>query len=148
MPGTVVLSRDAHVVEKIIIENTTYTSNRKVHRDSLIQFYRIPGEDSQSGQIEEIFLHTRAGPNGDPLTEYFLVVQPFNPLSPAQAKHDPYLKFPLLDVRLHHKELLVGLVIRAANVIGHVACCPYKAGLPEGNMQVVLALSRGISAFL
>ncbi|KAI6023152.1 hypothetical protein BKA83DRAFT_4053802 [Pisolithus microcarpus] len=140
--STVVLSRDAQFVDKITVKGTTYTTKRKVHRDSLIQFYRIPGEDSKFGQVEDIFLHTCTGPDGDPLTEYFLIVRPFRPLSPAQAKHDPYLKFPLLDVRLCHEELLPGLVIRATNLIGHVVCCPYKGNLPEGNIQVVLSLCR------
>ncbi|KAI6036197.1 hypothetical protein BKA83DRAFT_118693, partial [Pisolithus microcarpus] len=121
--STVVLSRDAQFVDKITVKGTTYTTKRKVHRDSLIQFYRIPGEDSKFGQVEDIFLHTRAGPDGDPLTEYFLI-------------------FPLLDVRLCHEELLPGLVIRATNLIGHVVCCPYKGNLPEGNIQVVLSLCR------
>ncbi|KAI6162497.1 hypothetical protein EDD17DRAFT_1477948 [Pisolithus thermaeus] len=140
--STTVLSRDAQFVDKITVKGTMYTTNRKVHRDSLVQFYRIPGEDCKSGQIEDIFLHTHAGPDGGPLTEYFLVVRPFRPLSPAQAKHDPYLKFPLLDIHLCHEELLPELVIRATNLVSHIACCLYKGNLPEGNIQVVLSLCR------
>lgn len=66
----------------------------------------LEGGEAHAGKIRDIFVHTRAGPNGDAVTEYFLLVDAFCQLTEAEVEMDPYLRYPLLNVRLYHKDII------------------------------------------
>lgn len=140
-PDSKSIFRDAQDLGKIRIKGVSYATTNKAHRDSLVLF-RDNSDHNGAGQIVQIFLHSHPGSNGDLVQDYFLVVRPFRPLSSDEMKDDPYLKFPLLDVRLYHQELLAPLVIKASDVVSHVACCPYRNSVPHSKFQVVLSLNR------
>lgn len=142
-PNSVPISREVQIFGKVRIKGVTYTTSQKAQCDSVILYHgALEDSEKMAGQIEQICFHSRPGPNGDLVQDYFLVVWPFRTLSPAEAKHDPYLKYPLLDVRLFHRELLTPIVIKATDVISHGAICPYKDSVLGGNLQVILSLCR------
>ena len=138
---SVPISREIQITKKLKIKGVLYATSQKAQCDSII-LYRVASEKSMAGQIKQIFHHAHPGPNGDLVRDYFLVIRPFHTLSADETKHDPYLKYPLLDVRLSHQESLAAIVIKAVDIISHAASCPFKDSVPGGNLQVILSLYR------
>jgi hypothetical protein len=104
------------------------------------------GQDSGpvfAGQIQDIFVHERSGPNGNAISEYFLAVKKYEELSHDEARFDPYRKYPLLDVRLCHDNLSSEVdVISLDDIVSHFASCPFETDAIEGGLRIVLSLDR------
>jgi hypothetical protein len=93
-----VISPEVQHHRKFKLQGAVFTTAQQSKNDSLILYRSDPDGATRPGQIQDIFVHSRAGPNGDTITEYFLSVQPYRQLTIEEAKSDPYLDYPLLDV--------------------------------------------------
>ena len=75
--------------------------------------------------------------------EPFVVVQQYVPLSPDDAKSDPFRAFPALDTWLYYDMFKpLNLVIRLSDIVAHCATLEY---MPEGVKNpciVVRSLDR------
>lgn len=100
--------------------------------DSSIQFTR--GGTLSCGRIIDMFVH---GGKAALTPTFFLVVQVFGELNEVQSRGDPYRQYPLLQVRLCLTQIVDTVVIRAHDILSHVASCHYIDGL-----QVVVSLDR------
>lgn len=108
--------------------------------------YRSPQNSDTivAGQIQDIFVHKRPGPNGDDLiTEFFLVIRQYQELSSVEASFDPYRKYERLDVRLCHDKLSsTVVVISPHDIVSHFSSCEYETTDIDGKLRVVLSLDR------
>jgi hypothetical protein len=94
-----------------------------------------------AGQIQDIFVHRRPGPNGRSVSEVFFNVRHYEELSYDEARSDPYRKHPLLDVRLCHDKLSTEVtVVPLDGVVSHYASCSVNVAGIEGNVKVILSL--------
>lgn len=129
---------------KIIIHGVNFTPSTRSKGNSQILFKM--SQDPKTlvpGLIQSIFLHKRPGPNGDIITEHFLVVQRYQPLKNADVAFDPYRRYPLLDAHLCHDILCESvIVISLEDVVSHFASCLYESSHIEGKLRVVLSLDR------
>ncbi|KAI0057490.1 hypothetical protein BV25DRAFT_1777682, partial [Artomyces pyxidatus] len=110
---------------KLEIDGVEYTTEHHSPADSTI-LYRSNGKRC-AGRIQAIFAHTRVDENGFDLVEHFLCIKMYRPLRPEEKHVDPYQKYALLKAELYHNDFLATTcVINAAQVVSHVACCPYS----------------------
>lgn len=121
------ISPDVQFLQKITLKGTMFSTSRSSLNNSLVNFCCAPGGTFRAGRIASIFLHTRSGPGGTTVREHFISVIAFQQLSAEEAKTDPYLKYPLLDVRLYHDNLVQETtVVKADDIISHIATCPVQ----------------------
>jgi len=107
--------------------------------NSFVFFHRCG--NSVAGQIQDIFVHTRAT-NEHPLTEFFCIVKPLQELDQVDIPRDPYRPYHLLDVRLCYDEFDPVVVIKLHDIFGHCATCPYIDPQLTRKARVVLSLDR------
>jgi hypothetical protein len=138
-----VISSEVQNHHKFKSQGAVFITAHQSKNDSLILYHPGPDIPACAGQIQDIFVHSRGGPNGNTITEYFLVVQPYRQLNAQEAKLDPYRHYPLLDVQLYHDDLNNHtVVIKASNIVSHVATCPHRNGTASKRYRVVLLLNR------
>lgn len=123
--------------DKLQRNGVVFATARKSLKNSIVQFRLFTGEIA-AGRIAKIFLHQRS----PKLVEAFVQIDKFEELSEADARNDPYRPFEHLAARLYYAEPRRTVLIRAADVVSHVACCPYTHKSIRSPCIVVLSLDR------
>lgn len=135
------LSPEAHHFQSVKVGGATLTTADHSESNSMVMFRASPLQSTQSaGQILSIFAHTRGGPDGSTITENFVCLKPFKKLSNQDSRHDPYLHYPLLDVRLYYNVFDPPVVAKVSDVVSHVATCPFTD--MGRDYRIVLSLDR------
>jgi hypothetical protein len=89
--------------------------------------------------IQSIFSHTRRSTAGSPITEKFVKIQLFQPLSPTDSLRDLYRQFPLSGGHLYYNRLsTVSQVIPFDNIVVHFCQTPMIIkGIPQECLHVL-----------
>ena len=148
-----VLRRPALRYPKVFISGIFYHTAQSSRRDSNILFTSSPGTptvmDSAAlssltnvGSIQNIFVHKRTLSNGEEVSETFLAVARYTELQASDIVHDRFRQFPIAGGRLVYDRIEETRIIRASQVICHVA--KTKLVMPEldENCAHVLPLDR------
>ena len=72
-----------------------------------------------AASIQTIFSHTRRTATGEGITEKFVKIQLFEPLSPIHSSRDLYRQFPFAGGRLYYKRLSPSRVIPFDDIVVH-----------------------------
>ncbi|KAG5223259.1 Zn(2)-C6 fungal-type domain-containing protein [Salix suchowensis] len=92
-----------------------------------------------AGQIRAIMEHTRGQDDGSHITETFLLVAPFLPLSEYHSTFDVFRRFPTSGI-LFYNRFASEILIRLRDVVCHVALTCVEAaylGIPEDCVHVL-----------
>lgn len=140
--GAIRLPPDIQDCHKFKSQGAIFTPVQQSRNDALIHYRTSPNDVAHAaGEIQDIFLHTRLGTSGTLITEHFLSVRPFQPLPSQYWRRDPYRRYPDLDVQLYYDNLEPLVVIKASDIVSHVATCPFKS--PDAtSYRIVLSLNR------
>lgn len=142
-----ILNNQVNYVSRIQHGGVTFATRRSAMRDSFIVFDESSlGHSSQTfpraGQITDIFLHGRAE-NGNPIFEYFAIIEEYVPLEKRNAVKDPYRVFPDLQARLFYRRSRPSpQVIRLHAIRAHFAALFYKPDDIDEECVVVRSLDR------
>ncbi|TFK79942.1 hypothetical protein K466DRAFT_470042, partial [Polyporus arcularius HHB13444] len=118
-----------------------FATRQKGPRDSFIIFRTAEGA-TRAGQISEIFYHLRTE-HGQAITEPYLIVDAYSPLTPADAAHDPYRKFPELETRLYYDRFdATQHLVPTSNIVAHFAAFKYIPDEIEETCVVARNLDR------
>lgn len=112
------IPNSVHNLPMIQRQGETYSGPKKTEGNSLIIF-KLAGR-RHPGQIQSVFNHTRTRNNGKTVTESFVLVRPFLPLSEEDAKQDIYRTFPSGGM-LFRDTLGECVLIQLAAVVCHFA---------------------------
>jgi len=88
--------------------------------------------------IQSIFSHTRRTITGLPITQNFVKIQPFEPLSPSHLLRDLYRQFPFSGGQLYYNHLLPETkIIPFESIVVHFAQTPMLInGITEECLHV------------
>jgi hypothetical protein len=123
-PGTQVLPKHALCPTHITRDGRTY-STRTAHRgNSAIQYRNRFMPEAWTGNIQTIWqlpldnsMHT------------FVVIQPHQPLSPADEKLSPYTSFPALMCRIYDaKSKMHPIIVEPADIVTHLTTYERPSG--------------------
>ncbi|KAM6491028.1 hypothetical protein JOM56_013267 [Amanita muscaria] len=126
---------------KLELKGFTYTTVKQSKKNSHIHYMDTISHERRAGVIEEIFVHRRVQ-SGGWVVETLFAVRPYRNLSPALAMQDPYLKYPRLDIRLHHNSFELMQVVHPDNVLNHIATCHISYAPIGDDLTVVQSLDR------
>ena len=91
----------------------------------------------RAGQISQIFLHGRRD-NGQHILEPFFVIDEFQPLSEADAQHDPYRQYPDANTRLfYQKRRPASHLVRLQDIRSHFAAL--ECDMPNISERCIVA---------
>lgn len=128
-------------------KGVTYSTSQHNKKNALILFTGSSPRKTRAGLIQEIFMHRRLKNENDWIAEPFCAVLPFKCLSQHEAAHDPYARYPLLDIRLYHNQHEPLVIISLNDIVSHVASCRIGyAGIGD-DLLVIQSLDR-VCAFL
>jgi hypothetical protein len=130
----------AYFRTRVDFKGVTFAKSSTSKSDCFIAF-RGQFDKIFVGEIAEIFSHRR--PSGaSSVTETFLLVRPFQELSGRDAIHDPFRKFPLLNIRLCYQEFSDSVVIAVTDIISHIALCPFSSTEIHCALWITVSMDR------
>ncbi|KAH9853712.1 hypothetical protein C2E23DRAFT_915053 [Lenzites betulinus] len=140
------LSPHVRTLTKLEIGRVTYGTRANHIRNSFVCF-RDPSSGNptlvHAGQISQIFLHSRIGPDKERIVQSFVVIDEYIALTDEHAGVDPYLRFPQINTRLYYDRFhSQPIIVRSSDLVSHFAAYFY---VPEGIKQrcvVVRSLDR------
>lgn len=136
-----VLSPTAREVNRTEHGKISFSTRSKGVRDSFVIFKGSNGA-SDAGQIARIFLHTRTC-NGALVTEPFILVDVYEPLSGDDENHDPYRKWVDIHTRLYYNAFQKeSRIIRLEDIVSHFAAFTYTPTALARECIVVRNLDR------
>ncbi|EGO25774.1 hypothetical protein SERLADRAFT_408035 [Serpula lacrymans var. lacrymans S7.9] len=119
--GAIPISPMVQQRDRITFRGISFTTGKKSIGDSMILYKSDREAEAHAGKIDGIFVHSRAG-TCKKITDYFMLVKPFRPLTPLEATFDIYRQYPLLGVRLYHDEFLTeSVIIKGSDIVSHFA---------------------------
>ncbi|PIL33820.1 hypothetical protein GSI_04445 [Ganoderma sinense ZZ0214-1] len=142
-----ILNDQVNYVPRVQHGGVTFATRRSGMRDSFIVFDgSSQGDPSRTfpraGQITDIFLHGRTE-NGNPILQYFAVVEEYVPLRESDVVKDPYRKFPDLQTRLFYRRSRPSPHVIALDTIrAHFAALFYKPDDIDEECVAVRSLDR------
>ncbi|PIL27816.1 hypothetical protein GSI_10970 [Ganoderma sinense ZZ0214-1] len=145
--GHPILNDRVNFVPRVEHGGMTFSTRRLGKRDSFIIFEQLElARGLQmfpcAGQIIDLFLHVRSE-HGQPVVEYFAVVEEYTPLSDLDAAQDPYRRFSDLQTRLFYRRSRPSpRVIRLGSIQAHFAALFYKPDEIAEECVVVRSLDR------
>lgn len=130
--------------ESLVIRQARYRATEDVrrskHKDSLVEYRTVAG-GKVVGRISNIFLHRRMG-----TTDAFFKIQRSGDLTAHDVPFDVYRTFSNLDARLFYEDTQGEDIVPAANILRHIAYCPFEDGRLSKKAFVGLSLCR-VSSF-
>lgn len=131
------INRFAVPLTAITDSDLSYKISDSSPGDSNVVFTDEAG-DWRAGSICQIFKHTRMQ-EGDRVTETFLVINEYLPLSPSHSRGDPYRKFPIAGGRLFYSQFTsLPIILTIADVKCHAVVT--SRSLPGTSIECVHVL--------
>ncbi|KAI0703503.1 hypothetical protein C8T65DRAFT_578736 [Cerioporus squamosus] len=133
----IVLSSDAQLLQHVEHRGVRYCTYSYYPGDSHVLFRESPGSTLRTqqtehtalslGQIQSIFVHKRLQADGSFLHQTFAALRPFNALSEADQRHDPYRRYKSLRATLVYSSPSPTIrVVPIRDIIAQFVACPYR----------------------
>lgn len=142
--GSISVPPEIQQCRNLKVQGAVFAPGSKSKSDSLVHFRTSPlagGQVHSAGEIQEIFVHRRLGRGSKSITEHFMIIRPFRAIPEEDWRKDPYRRYPELDVQLYFNSLDKPIVVKASDIVSHVATCPFK-GANGTEYRIILSLDR------
>jgi len=141
--GQISLSSQATKCHKVTISGVSYQPYELSSKNSNVLFQRTASSRPIAGRIREVYRHSRKMPSGQMAEETFLVVDQYAELSPSDAAHDHYRRYPLVGGRLYYDGVHPDTcLVRPSAILCHCAKTPTTSAFINHPLLHLLPLDR------
>ncbi len=127
--------------KNITVHGASFCPAKHSKKNSQVIFVDPTTRAQRGGEINEIFVHRRLD-KGCWVTDTFCSVHPFKELTPHESQHDPYRRYPLLDIRMYHQLKEAITIISWRDIVSHAATCTISWPQISNELIVVQSLDR------
>ena len=126
---------------KIGLHGASFCPAKNSKKNSQVIFVDPTTKAHHGGEISDIFVHRRLD-KGRLVADTFCSVRPFKELTPRESQHDPYRRYPLLDIRMYHSLKEAITIISWRDIVSHAATCTISWPQIGNDLIVVQSLDR------